>query len=79
MKYSLDQTVFYMNNTAIVHSAPVLARSIVENLHDNWDSTFEQRSVFTPFGSSAVYYSTCHGVFLESEVFATREELMGSI
>jgi len=78
MKYELGQVVYYMINNK-VHSAKILARMLVENLHDDWACTPEQKKLFTPFGHSSVHYATCHALLLESEVFASKDELFESL
>ncbi len=78
MKYELNQVVHYMRDNA-PHSAPVLARMRVDNLREDWAHTQEQRNLFTPFGPAGIYYSTCHGLVRESEAFASKAEMLGSL
>jgi len=78
MKFELDQLVYYIENNK-VHSAKVIARMKVENLHPDWNSTKAQREAFTPFGSEGVFYSTCHNIYPENLLFASREELAQSL
>lgn len=78
MNYELNQLIYYMRDNR-PHSAPVLARMRVDNLHEDWACTKEQRNLFTPFGPAGVYYSTCHGLVREDEAFAAREEMLESI
>jgi hypothetical protein len=73
MKYELNQVIYYVRDNK-VHSAPVLSRMQVENLHKA--STPEQKAIFTPFGENDVFYGTCHGVFDEAEVFPSRDALI---
>lgn len=75
MKYDLEQLIWYMCGGHMC-SADVLARSIVENAHEEWASTKEQKSIFTPFGVAGVLYATTHGVFKQEEVFASKAELI---
>jgi hypothetical protein len=75
MKYELKQTIHYMRDNR-PHSATVLARKCVENLHDDWICTEEQKKTFTPYGVSGVVYSTCHGEVDEKDAFASKEEMV---
>ncbi len=77
-KYELDQVIWYFGDGKVC-SAKVLSRAIIENQHDNWNSTDEQKRLFTPFGESGVFYSTCHGTFTEKEVFESKEALKESL
>ena len=74
-KFELDQLIYYIDNN-FIHSAPVLSRKYVDNLHENFDSTDEQKRMFNMFGKSRIYYKTCHGVFQENHCAASAEELM---
>ena len=78
MKYELDQIVFYIADNKIC-GAPILARMYVDNLHEDFAHTKEQRELFTPFGLSGVFYATCHGIIQEDNVFASKSELLDSI
>jgi hypothetical protein len=78
MKYELGQTIYYLRNNT-VHSAPILARICIENLHNDWTSTTAQMLLFVPFGLAGVNYATCHGMVKEQEAFATKEELAESL
>jgi hypothetical protein len=73
-KYELNQLVYYLKDNKI-HSAPILSRCIVENLHDEWNSTHEQEEFFCKFGKSAILYITCHGFFSEDKIFNSKEDL----
>lgn len=72
----LDQTVWYMNDGRI-HSAKILAIMTVDNLHEDWAHTTEQKELFTPFGKAGTYYATVHGIF--TEVFDSKESLLASL
>lgn len=74
----LNQTIFYMIDNKI-HSALITSKAIVENEHDSWDNTPEQRVSWQPFGKSGVYYTTCHGTFNSDKVFGSKEELTQSL
>ena len=78
MKYALEQIIFYIADNT-VHSAPVLSRMVVENLHDDWGSNSEQRELWAPFGIAKTVYSTVHGEVLESKAFASKEDLLNSL
>lgn len=73
-KYELDQLVFYLQDNRL-HSAPVLSRMKVENLHEGSHSDF-----FNQFDcNSGTFYATCHGIYKEEEVFGSKEELAQNI
>lgn len=74
MKYDLDSVVYYLINGKL-HSASILSRMQVENLKDGWNATDQQKNLFQAFGSSGVFYATCHGVMGEGEVFPSKEQL----
>jgi hypothetical protein len=74
----LNQIIYYMGDGKVC-SAPVLSRMLVENLHDDWTSNPEQKKAFVPFGPSGAYYNTCHGMWREDEVFATKKGLLESL
>ena len=77
-KFELDQVVFFIRENR-VHSAPVLARMLCENLRPNYNSTPAQREVFTPFGVDGEYYGTCFGIMPASSLFATKEDLAANL
>jgi hypothetical protein len=74
LKFDLGQIIYYLRDNRL-HSAPVLARTTVENNHGDWTSTKEQRELFTPFGPAGSRYGTCHGIVHEDEAHETREAL----
>ncbi len=74
-KFELEQTIYYIRENRI-HSAPVLARMIVENSKEQWAHTYEQKLLFTPFGDSCETYSTCHGLIPAKEAFASKQDLV---
>jgi len=78
MKYKLNQTIYYMMDNR-VHSAKIFARMKVENTNEDSAVTIEQKSFFTPFGSAAVKYATTHGIILEEEAHASKEELLENL
>jgi hypothetical protein len=75
-KYQIDQTIYYIQNNKI-HSAPILSRIVIENKYIA--HTAEQKELFTPFGESGIRYVTCHGIFKEKYVRASKEELLKSL
>jgi hypothetical protein len=77
-KYNLDQIIYYMADNR-VHSAPVLSRMYVDNLHPDWTSTPEQRDLFTAFGATNIMYATCHGTISETLAFASAQDLVNSL
>lgn len=78
MKFELNQTIYYMRGNK-VHSAPVNSRMVVENAHEDWARTDEQKKSWMPFGEAGVFYFTCHGHVNEEEAFASREELLQNL
>jgi hypothetical protein len=74
MKFELGQVVWYIENN-VVHSAQVVARQFVENLHNDWDSTKVQQETWQPFGEQRTKYATVDGVYNEDQLFASRKEL----
>lgn len=77
-KFALDQVVWYLYDSALC-SAPVQSRMKCENLHDDWAHTAEQKKLWAHWGPSETYYVTCHGVFTEANVFASKQELVDSL
>ena len=77
-KFNLEQTIYYIRNDRI-HSAPVLARIIVENAHDDWACTDAQKELFTPFGKAREAYATCHGLVPVEDSFGSRQDLVNSL
>lgn len=73
-KYELGQVVHYIYDSSFC-SAAILSRQYVENQHDAWAHTKEQKALFTPWGDSGIYYSTCHGQFPEDHLYESREAM----
>lgn len=67
MNIKLLDVVFY-NKNGQPHSAPVLSIVTVENAHDNWASTKQQKAVFQPMGPSGKLYFTVHGIVTPEEI-----------
>lgn len=63
----LGDIIFYLKDSR-PHSAKVLSILTVQNAHDEWAHTKEQKQLFQPFGPSGIYYVTVHGVVAYSEV-----------
>jgi hypothetical protein len=74
----LGDIVWYMLNNKI-HSALVLARMTVENLHEYSACTKEQKELFTPFGPAIICLATCHGIIDGTRVYASEELLVDSL
>jgi hypothetical protein len=78
MKFNINDTIHYMHYNK-PHSGLVLARMAVENMHNDWAYTSEQRKVFQPFGESGVYYATNEGIISERDAFPSKEKLVKSL
>lgn len=76
--FDVGTTIFYLRENR-VHSAPIMCRSIVENKHDDYASTPEQKAMWQAFGPSGIRYSTCHGLVMHEEAFGSRQALAASI
>lgn len=74
----IGQKVFYMIDSR-VHSAEITSKSVVENVHDRWANTKEQKQTWTPFGESGTFYATCHGIIPAGKAFSSKKELLGSL
>jgi len=77
-KFALGQLVFFMCENRI-HSAKVQSRKVVENAHDGWASTEEQKGEWQPFGKSGIRYRTVGQTHIELDLFASREELLEAL
>ena len=77
-KFELEQLVHYMEDNR-PHSAPVLSRMMVENAHEDWVATNEQANLLTPFGKGGAFYSTCHGIYSENDLFGSKEDMANFI
>jgi hypothetical protein len=73
---NVGDTIWYMNEGR-VHSAPILAKMIVENKHEEWACTEQQKGLFTPFGKTRTVYATCHGQF--EQVYPSKPALLESL
>ena len=70
--------VWYLGENG-VYSAPVQSIMTVENVHEDWACTKEQKEAFTPFGPSGTFIATVHGILPVNKVFKTKEELLASL
>lgn len=77
-KFNLDQVVYFMLNNE-VYSSKIVSRMIVENAHDDWACTEEQKEMWQPCGPSTVKYATVHGLFDENILFESKEALLSSL
>jgi len=75
-KYDLKQVVWYFRDN-IVHSAPVLSRRYVDNVHSA--RTEAQKEIFNGLGPTGITYKTIHDVYSEGDLYPTKEDLMGSL
>jgi hypothetical protein len=76
--FDVGTMIFYLREHR-VHSAPIMCRSIVENKHDDYASTPEQKAMWQAFGPSGIRYNTCHGMVMHEEAFGSRQALVASI
>jgi hypothetical protein len=77
-EFELGQTIYYIFSNKL-HTAPVLSRMQVENLHPDWNNTSAQRDTFQAFGPARTAYATCHGVIPAEEAFGSPEDLAAHI
>ncbi|MEN6622928.1 MAG: hypothetical protein ABFD50_15440 [Smithella sp.] len=79
MKFKIGDVVYYMgigsDEIPHIHQATITSLCHVENKHEDWASTQEQKQTWTPFGQAGNFYATCHGVLPEERLFATPEEV----
>lgn len=73
-KYDLEEIVFTIFG-GMIYSAPVLSRSLTENSINKCFNT-EQTDAFHKLGESRIVYATIHGVFDESRLFKSKEDLI---
>jgi hypothetical protein len=71
MKHKIGEEIFYLKNNKI-HSG--IITSLVEVKNKYSDDKF-----YNPFGPERTEYMTSHGIFDESVVFKSREELINSL
>ena len=70
--------VWYLGEKG-VYSAHVLSIMTVENAHEDWACTKEQKEAFTPFGPAGTYVATVHYILPINKVFKSKEELLASL
>jgi copper oxidase (laccase) domain-containing protein len=76
---NISQLAYYLIDNKI-HSAKILSKMTVENhIGDDKVCTDEQRESFQSFGKECVKYATIHAILDESQLFATKEELLASL
>jgi hypothetical protein len=71
--FDLGQTIYYLVNNKM-HSAPVLARMVVEN-RENGFMFGNQAELYQPFGYARIRYGTCHGIVDGDEAFESAAAL----
>jgi len=65
--FKLDQVVWYMKDNK-VHSSAIISRKYVDN-----------KKSFTPLGNGGIIYATLDGVYLESELADSKENLLKTL
>ncbi len=70
--YELGQIVYYYKGNTI-HSAQILSRMIVENLHNDCIYTNVERNAFAQFGEACEFYSTVQGIFPKTALFLHKD------
>lgn len=78
MSLTPGQEVWYILENKI-HSAPVLSIMTVENEHEDWAHTKEQKELFTRFGPAGVFIATVHTTLSAEKVFTSKEDLVASL
>lgn len=76
--HELGQVIWYIMDNR-VHSAPVLARMIVDNLSQDKAHTQEQKKIYMPFGEEGIYYHTVHGLVTNREAYGSKKDLLDSL
>jgi len=61
------------------HSAPILSIRTVENAHDDYAHTSEQKLTYQRFGPSGAAYATVHTELDAKACFVTKEALLASL
>jgi hypothetical protein len=72
--FALDQTVYYMFENRI-HSATVMSRTIVENVHDEIELAAGAPD-WQPFGHNCIKYNTCDGILNQDQLYANQVSLV---
>lgn len=75
-KADIGETIHYIDENR-PHSAPVISIKIVVNEKDAEEKacTMEQKEIWLHFGGTGIWYKTIHGVYHESQIYLTREDL----
>ena len=61
------------------HGAPILSVMTVENAHDDWAHTDEQKRTYQRFGPSRTAYATVHATLDAKDCFVSKEALLASL
>lgn len=77
-KFEIGQLVYFIYDNKL-HSRTISTRVIIENEHDDWDCTEEQKRSFTPCGKTRIDYYINGSVFPEHLLFTTKEELADNL
>lgn len=79
MKYELGQLIWFLKNNK-VYSTKIFSRQLVENSTPA-EKVYNdaQRNMHNAFGPDGVFYSTVFGTHKETEIFASKEELLASL
>lgn len=75
-KANLDDEIFYLDGGDVC-SAPVISIKIVINQSnaDRYADGTSSCELYCAFGDEGVWYKTIHGVYHESQIFLSREDL----
>lgn len=76
--HELGSLIWYIRNNK-VHSAPVLARMVVDNLYQEKAHTQQQKELYMPFGEEGIFYYTVHGMVTNREAFGSKQDLLDSL
>jgi hypothetical protein len=76
--HEVGSTIWYLTGS-VVCSADVLARMIVENKHEDWAHTEEQKELWMPFGPAGVFYATCHGIVSNRDAYGSKKDLIDAL
>jgi hypothetical protein len=77
-EFQPEQLVWYFLENK-VHSAPIQSVMTVQNSHEDWAHTKEQKELFTRFGPAGTFIATVHTTLPVDKVFSSKEELVASL
>lgn len=77
-QFTLGDIVWYMLDNKF-HSAPIQSIMTVQNAHEDWAHTPEQKKLYTGFGPAGTFILTVHAILPVSRVFASKEDLVESL